>query len=666
MKRCNHCFCEIQGQVNVCPACGYYDGQPAKELYHLFPGTELHSRYIVGQVLGFGGFGITYKAWDSKLETVVAIKEYYPSGLVNRVPGEQKVILFANNKSKVYQTGLERFLDEAKNMAKFSTHPNIVNIFEFFEQNNTAYIVMEFLDGTTLSDFLKDNTLDVAGSLEITQKICMALKEIHSQGIIHRDVSPDNIFMCMDGSVKLIDFGAARFSANEEQQMTIILKPGYAPPEQYEKISKQGPWTDIYALGATLYRMLTGEKPEESTNRKVNDSLQSPREMNAEVSENISNTVMKAMAIEQHMRFARVDDFLEGLVGKKTVLSVAAEKRKRKRRRLVGVLLAVLVLACGIGILGYNLMKQKASVELPDANISLAYQLSGDPQRDTAKQNALEQIAEVFMKSYPNVKVELIGVAPEGYLKNVSEMKTHSDGLTITLFESSGFSEDELDGISEDASAIARSDEADLCYSFDQYKSTFPQGKQIPLSFDAMVLYCNTTSASFDGDTITTLDELWSSDDTNHKIAVNSAVEDLFMSSFGSNGIIGEKVEIVNDPEAFVAGEYAYYFSITSEYSVIQSRLPARYRIIRIDAPSILAYYAETYSIKAGITENERKVSEAFLRFMLSDSAQDYLYIQNWTGILPLNKSVLEVWEMVYSDFDSYFDNMSNYDFRKR
>ena len=418
MKRCNHCFCEIQEQMKVCPMCGYYEGQPAKELYHLFPGTKLHNRYIVGQVLGFGGFGIIYKAWDSKLETVVAIKEYYPSGLVNRVPGEQKVILFANNKAKVYQTGLERFLDEAKNMAKFSTHPNIVNIFEFFEQNNTAYIVMEFLDGTTLSDFLKDNTLDVTGSLEITQKICKALKEIHSQGIIHRDVSPDNIFMCMDGSVKLIDFGAARFSANEEQQMTIILKPGYAPPEQYEKISKQGPWTDIYALGATLYRMLTGEKPEESTNRKVNDTLQSPREINAEVSENISNTVMKAMAIEQHMRFARVDDFLEGLVGKKTVLSVAAEKRKRKRRRLVGVLSAVLVLACGIGILGYNLMKQKASAELPNANISLAYQLSGDPQRDTAKQNALEQIAEAFMKSYPNVKVELIGVASEGYLEN--------------------------------------------------------------------------------------------------------------------------------------------------------------------------------------------------------------------------------------------------------
>ena len=351
---------------------------------------------------------------------------------------------------------------------------------------------------------------------------------------------------------------------------------------------------------------------------------------------------------------------------KKTVLSVAAEKRKRKRRRLVGVLSAVLVLACGIGILGYNLMKQKASAELPDANISLAYQLSGDPQRDTAKQNALEQIAEAFMKSYPNVTVEVIGVAPEGYLENVSETKTQSDGVTITLFESSGFSEDELDGISEDVSAIARSGEADLCYSFDQYKSTFPQGKQIPLSFDAMVLYCNTTSASFDGDTITTLDELWSSDDTNHKIAINSAVEDLFISSFGLNGIIGEKVEIVNDPDAFVAGEYTYYFSTTSEYSVIQSRLPARYRIIRIDAPSILAYYAETYSIKAGITENERKVSEAFLRFMLSDSAQDYLYIQNWTGILPLNKSVLEVLETVYSDFDSYFDNMSNYDFRKR
>ncbi len=662
MKRCNHCFNEIPGHADLCPICGYYEGQPAKELYHLFPGTILFERYIVGQVLGFGGFGITYKAWDKKLETVVAIKEYYPSGLVNRVPGEQKVILFATSKAKVYQAGLERFLDEAKNMAKFSTHPNIVNIFEFFEQNNTAYIVMEFLDGVSLSEFLKENTLDVNSCLEVTEKICTALKEIHAQGIVHRDVSPDNIFMCLDGSIKLIDFGAARFSANEEQQLTIILKPGYAPPEQYEKISKQGPWTDIYALGATLYRMLTGEKPEESTNRKVQDDLRSPKEINADIPENISNTVMKAMAIEQHMRFARVEDFQEGLSGKKTVLTIAAEKRKRKRKRFIGILAAVLLLVCGVSILGFNLLKQKETTQLADAHITLVYQLCGESARDTSRLNALEQIADSFMKSYPNIQVELIGVDTNEYLAYISENKSGNEG-TITLFESTGFSESELAGVALDVSSIAKSNEAKQCYSFDAYAKTFGEGKQIPLSFAAMLLYCNTTVAEFEGTAITTLDDLVNS---NQRIAINQEVKDLFVDTFGEDTIAGGKVEIVKDAEAFVAGDFAFYFSTSSEYGLIQSRLPARYRLIRIDAPAISACFAETYSIKADVTDTEATVSKVFLQFMLSDSAQDYLCIQNWTGILPLNKSVLGVLEAVYSDMDGIFENMDNYKFKQK
>ncbi len=662
MKRCNHCFNEILGHADLCPICGYYEGQPAKELYHLFPGTILFERYIVGQVLGFGGFGITYKAWDKKLETVVAIKEYYPSGLVNRVPGEQKVILFATSKAKVYQAGLERFWDEAKNMAKFSTHPNIVNIFEFFEQNNTAYIVMEFLDGVSLSEFLKKNTLDVNSCLEVTERICTALKEIHAQGIVHRDVSPDNIFMCLDGSIKLIDFGTARFSANEEQQLTIILKPGYAPPEQYEKISKQGPWTDIYALGATLYRMLTGEKPEESTNRKVQDDLRSPKEINADIPENISNTVMKAMAIEQHMRFARVEDFQEGLSGKKPVLTIAAEKRKRKRKRFVGILAAVLLLVCGVSILGFNLLKQKETTQLADAHITLVYQLCGESARDTARLNALEQIADSFMKSYPNIKVELIGVDTNEYLAYISENKSEKEG-TITLFESTGFSESELAGVALDVSSISKSNEAKQCYSFDAYAKTFGEGKQIPLSFAAMLLYCNTTATEFEGTAIITLDDLVNG---NQRIAINQEVKDLFVDTFGEDAIASGKVEIVKDAEAFVAGDFAFYFSTSSEYGLIQSRLPARYRLIRIDAPAISACFAETYSIKADVTDTEATVSKVFLQFMLSDSAQDYLCIQNWTGILPLNKSVLGVLEAVYSDMDGIFENMGNYKFKQK
>jgi len=627
------------------------------ELYHLFPGTILKDRYIVGQVLGFGGFGITYKAWDAKLETIVAIKEYYPSGIVNRVPGEQNVILFANSKANIYQAGLERFLDEARNMAKFNTHPNIVNIFEFFEQNNTAYIVMEFLDGVTLAEFLKENLLDVETCIEITNSICIALKELHSQGIVHRDVSPDNIFMCLNGSVKLIDFGAARFSAAEEQQMTVILKPGYAPPEQYEKISKQGPWTDIYALGATLYRMLVNEKPEESTNRKVNDTLQAPKEINADIPENISNTVMRAMALEQHMRFSCVDEFQKGLSGQKTILSVAAEKKKRKRKRFLGGLTATLLLVCGVIVLGISLMRQKDSVELPGGHIALVYQLTGDATQDAAKQASLEQIANAFMQSYPDVSVELIGANQEGYLDYIAKTDKENDG-TLSLFESSGYSEDELLNMSMNVSSVAKSSEARLCYAYDNYSEMFTSGVKAPLSFNAMVLYCNTSVVSFDKNAITTLDDIG-----NQKIAVDSNVENLFALAFGPDAVEGGQVDVVEDPEKFINGDYDFYFASTTDHIVIQSRMPARYRIVSCETQVMPAYISETYSIKANISKEEEKIARAFLHFMLSDSSQDYLYIQNWTGDLPLNKGVLGVLESVYNDFENIFDNADGYSF---
>ena len=146
-KRCNGCFEIYDENFEICPECGYFDGAEPREPNHLCVGTVLTERYIVGNVLGFGGFGITYKAWDSKLDSVVAIKEYYPSGIVNRPPGTKNLLLFSGHRKREFEHGLLRFVEEARNMTNFNTHRNIVNVYEYFEENNTAYIVMEFLDG---------------------------------------------------------------------------------------------------------------------------------------------------------------------------------------------------------------------------------------------------------------------------------------------------------------------------------------------------------------------------------------------------------------------------------------------------------------------------------------------------------------------------------------
>ena len=271
MKRCYECFKEFDDSFSVCPNCGRVYSNKPEEPIHLFPGTMLAGRYILGRAVGAGGFGIVYRAWDTKLETIVAVKEFFVSRLMTRAVGVKDVIV--SNKSKVeYEYRKERFLAEARNMAKFGTHRSIPNVFEFFEENSTAYIVMELLEGSALGDYLKEhgNKIDVGFALLIANEVGKALKSLHKQKIIHRDVAPDNIYICTGKEIriKLMDLGAAKLADSTDDVIDIILKPGYSPAEQYDNSKNIGPWTDIYALGATLYFMLTGVKPDESTNRK--------------------------------------------------------------------------------------------------------------------------------------------------------------------------------------------------------------------------------------------------------------------------------------------------------------------------------------------------------------------------------------------------------------
>ena len=226
---------------------------------------------IVGHSIGSGGFGIVYEAWDTHLSAEIAIKEYYPSGMVNRIPGEKDVIVYQGARSVEFKNGMDHFLEEARSMAKFKNCPNIAPVYDYFEENHTAYFTMERMQGMTFSKYLEmcGGKTDEKTAVEIALAVAEALKVIHKEKVIHRDISPDNIFLCQGKTkVKIFDFGAAMFSVQEEKTMTWqILKPGYAPPEQYATRTKIGPWTDIYALGATLYRALTGKVPVESTNR---------------------------------------------------------------------------------------------------------------------------------------------------------------------------------------------------------------------------------------------------------------------------------------------------------------------------------------------------------------------------------------------------------------
>ncbi len=289
-----------------------------ENLYCLRKGTRLIGRYTVEGVLGQGGFGITYLGMDELHKKKVAIKEFFPQGIVTRnIEYEDTVTVTLVGEKENYDKGKERFLKEAQTMAMFSKDKGIVKALDFFEINNTAYIVMEYLEGVTLKQYLRENKRIAAEDLvELLVPLIEALDEIHSQGLIHRDISPDNIMVLPDGRIKLMDFGAARdYTEFGEKSLSIVLKPGYAPPEQYQTHGVQGPWTDIYALCATMYKCITGENPPDAIDRLVDDHLKKISAFGISVSPQIEKAIIKGMSVAVNDRYQNVGDFCEDLYG---------------------------------------------------------------------------------------------------------------------------------------------------------------------------------------------------------------------------------------------------------------------------------------------------------------------------------------------------------------
>ena len=281
VRRCMKCMHPLTAGETVCPECGRAYGSANAESFALKPGTILEGKYLVGEMLGQGGFGITYIGFDLLLEQKVAIKEYYPmsTGMVSR-DGHSTVVWSSAMMGKTgTQKGFDSFLKEARKMAKLGGIPGVVGVKSVFIQNETAYIVMDFIEGETLLKKLQKNgPMDFDSCVKLMTPIMQALAEVHEHGIIHRDISPDNIMVRPDGKLILLDLGAAKdldIQGNDGsvQSSQMVAKHGFSPIEQYSKSGKVGPWTDIYAMAATIYYCCTGILPPPATDRTIDDTL---------------------------------------------------------------------------------------------------------------------------------------------------------------------------------------------------------------------------------------------------------------------------------------------------------------------------------------------------------------------------------------------------------
>ncbi len=312
---CDYCFEKIAPGAQ-CPVCHLTPEKYKTEPGLLMPGEVLAGKYIIGRTIGRGGFGATYLAYELNNARKVAIKEYYPIGIAHRNEGERKITVLSSDKENLFQKGANRFYEEAKTIATFNDAPNVATVYELFYENNTAYYAMEYLQGVDLKSYTKKcgGRISEGEALTIMEQMCNALTVIHSTGTIHRDISPDNIFICSGNIAKLIDFGAAKqFVGEESQSLSVILKRGFAPIEQYQKNGKHGMWTDIYALGSTIYFALTGKIPDDAMTRieKQQKDIDSADALG--ISQQFRDILNKCMKIDLKDRFKSTYEVMQEL-----------------------------------------------------------------------------------------------------------------------------------------------------------------------------------------------------------------------------------------------------------------------------------------------------------------------------------------------------------------
>lgn len=313
-KFCYNCMMPVNSEK--CGHCGYIQTNKTSA-HHLKPGTILNGRYYIGKAIGQGGFGLTYIARDLNLDMIIAVKEFFPNGYVNRNSNVSSVVEIAGEKNiEFFNSGKKRFIREAKLLAKFSENNNIVDIRDYFEENNTGYIVMEFVRGETLTKYLnKNGKFSTDEILDRMIPLFYSLDTIHKSGLIHRDISPDNIMLMSDGSLKLMDFGSARYiNFWDNHTMSIMFKPGYAPEEQYRQKGSQGPWTDVYAICATIYKCVTKSTPDDSMERAFKDNMKKPSELGADISEKVEEVLLKGMAVYKEDRYQTMGELAQAFI----------------------------------------------------------------------------------------------------------------------------------------------------------------------------------------------------------------------------------------------------------------------------------------------------------------------------------------------------------------
>lgn len=641
---CFQCF-KIKGDYEVCPHCGYSEKTKAKQVYQLAPGTVLHNRYIIGTSIGFGGFGITYKAFDTVLSVVVAIKEFYPAGLVNRADGEIKVGIFSGEKEEEFKRQLERFLEEARNMALFSKEKDIVSVIDFFEENNTAYIIMEYVEAPLLKTRLKEKgKFESDEAVKYILAILDALSKVHYHGIIHKDMSPDNIFITGEDSIKLFDFGAAKLQGTKsERTEAAVVKAGYTPPEQYRSKNDQGPFMDIYAVGAIFYEMLTGEKPMEAPDRSVCDELKKPSEYGIEIDDRLERVILKALALQPELRFQTAEQFKNAIVSQKKVELPEEELKRRKlRKRLaVAALSSVIAIVGVVLILSQTVFSGRGKIDVARIEEdSIEVWLWAEDEE--SGENLSDMLQKSVEKECPQLDITLKVFKKKEYTEKLKEAIDKKDMPDV-------FCTDALEGSSEycgDLSKLLKTLNLSSYLYLDDLEKE--EVYDIPTAAQVAVAYLNEEKLKDLPDSM----EFEDLDRLEEK-----GEGDVF--GYGPEKGIFDEYQNPDSPLYLIAANLSYMDKVKAV--TIDKMPPTDFKVVPLlQDGKLVIDRIYRYGVSKDATDNQQEAGMVIISLLLGEGMQSAAYMDNDDGI-PLNRSVLENYRE--TKMTTYLSFLKEYDF---
>lgn len=429
---------------------------PQDNITHTLPiGYVLHNEYVIESVIGQGGFGITYRAHfcnsDSN-NSYVAIKEYYPSGIAARkinADNPYYVTHFDGKMAVSFRKGIARFRQEAYLLKQFDNLESIVTVTDIFDENNTTYIVMEYIEGITLQKLI-----DNEGSLPYSELITLLLplfkdlERVHENGLIHRDISPDNLLIGTDNKIHLIDFGSANHNnINESRTFTVILKAGYAPPEQYSPKGKLGAWTDVYGCCATMYFALTGHAPMDSLQRMQPENADNDTVMKASLSTlkpQVRSALMTGLTLSYKERFPSMSMLINALESSANTDNIKTEMfdttKESKKKAAILPMLALILIGCIVVFFVFNnrydIIKPSTNSTTDTINSTNDSKQEDDVQTTEENANTSRQTtSEVTEQSTDNTEiltmVNMIGKSLEQATTQLNNLDSSINILTI-------------------------------------------------------------------------------------------------------------------------------------------------------------------------------------------------------------------------------------------